>query len=367
MPKKNEMIVASSDDSVGGGSRSGSVTSTPSSKGSASKSKRKSNSLPPETVEYLKAWMMSPEHIAHPYPTEQEKAQIMADTAIELKQLTNWFVNNRKRYWKPRVEARLQDKGHVQSNGKRGDGRAQQTHVARLGAPYIEPRSPPQTVRMTKSSSLASFSLLGTPTRAVSDVSYTSENESVGSTDDEMMHLSTGQETHEEHSLLTQTEYVNVHVLRPVGDGSPTLDDVTVLNNVPEDRVLRSYWNCAFTYGIPTGAMNNNEKVRSSGLGSRQRRCIDGLTSPSLLQIENRREKELARLRQRHLDLYLSQPPSSKRLRRKEDDTMPTPRPKFRRVSIELWKEACVTARDEYDHALPSLEEAATLFGFALS
>jgi len=52
--------------------------------------------------------MMSPEHVAHPYPTEQEKAQIMAETGIELKQLTNWFVNNRKRFWKPRVEAKLQ-------------------------------------------------------------------------------------------------------------------------------------------------------------------------------------------------------------------------------------------------------------------
>ena len=37
---------------------------------------RKARSLPLDTVEYLKAWMMSPEHIAHPYPTKQEKAQI---------------------------------------------------------------------------------------------------------------------------------------------------------------------------------------------------------------------------------------------------------------------------------------------------
>merc|ERR1719410_1105198 len=74
---------------------------------------RRPCNLPLETVEYLKAWMMSPEHIAHPYPTEQEKAQIMADTKIELKQLTNWFVNNRKRYWKPRVEARLQQQAQA--------------------------------------------------------------------------------------------------------------------------------------------------------------------------------------------------------------------------------------------------------------
>jgi phospholipid N-methyltransferase len=63
--------------------------------------------LPQETVDYLKAWMMSPPHINHPYPTEKEKAKIMAKTGIEPKQLTKWFENNRKRYWKPRVEAKL--------------------------------------------------------------------------------------------------------------------------------------------------------------------------------------------------------------------------------------------------------------------
>ena len=77
--------------------------------------KRKTTSLPSSTVDYLKAWMMSPEHVAHPYPTEKEKSQIMADTGIELKQLTNWFVNNRKRYWKPRVEARLKQQVQAQN------------------------------------------------------------------------------------------------------------------------------------------------------------------------------------------------------------------------------------------------------------
>lgn len=84
-------------------------SSSPGSNEKAKKSRRRTTSLPSNTVEYLKSWMMSPEHIAHPYPTEQEKLQIMNDTGIELKQLTNWFVNNRKRYWKPRVEARLKN------------------------------------------------------------------------------------------------------------------------------------------------------------------------------------------------------------------------------------------------------------------
>ena len=47
---------------------------------------------------------MSPAHVGHPYPTDLEKRKIMADTGLELKQLMNWFVNNRKRYWKPRVD-----------------------------------------------------------------------------------------------------------------------------------------------------------------------------------------------------------------------------------------------------------------------
>lgn len=60
--------------------------------------------LSPETIEYLRTWMMSPEHVEHPYPNDKEKAQIMEDTGITAKQLTCWFSNNRKRYWKPKME-----------------------------------------------------------------------------------------------------------------------------------------------------------------------------------------------------------------------------------------------------------------------
>merc|ERR1719162_767491 len=60
--------------------------------------KRKSARLPSKTVDYLKAWMKTPEHIAHPYPTKQEKVKIMKDTGIELNQLTSWFSRIRKRF-----------------------------------------------------------------------------------------------------------------------------------------------------------------------------------------------------------------------------------------------------------------------------
>lgn len=77
--------------------------------------------LPQDVADYLKAWMMSPEHINHPYPTEQEKEKIMADTGMELKQLTNWFVNNRRRYWRPRVKALHAEPQSSQSDRQRAD------------------------------------------------------------------------------------------------------------------------------------------------------------------------------------------------------------------------------------------------------
>ena len=70
-----------------------------------SQGRGRSNSLPCHVVEYLKNWLMSPEHINHPYPSESEKARMVADTGIEIKRLNNWFVNNRIRFWKPRFEA----------------------------------------------------------------------------------------------------------------------------------------------------------------------------------------------------------------------------------------------------------------------
>lgn len=67
----------------------------------------------------------------------------------------------------------------------------------------------------------------------------------------------------------------------------------------------------------------------------------------------------------------MSQPLSTQKRGRSylaDTEDVVTPRPKFRRVSVELWKEACQSPQnDYYDSSLPSLEEAATLFGFAQS
>jgi hypothetical protein len=67
-----------------------------------------------------------------------------------------------------------------------------------------------------------------------------------------------------------------------------------------------------------------------------------------------------------YLALYLKQTQESKKRVFSEEDDVVTPRPKYRRVSIDLWKEACHTAGNEFFcNSLPSLEEAARLFGYA--
>jgi len=51
---------------------------------SSSKSRR---DLPPGAVGILKAWLLSPEHFRHPYPTPQDQAMLMSRTGIDKKQL----------------------------------------------------------------------------------------------------------------------------------------------------------------------------------------------------------------------------------------------------------------------------------------
>eukprot|EP00970_Alexandrium_tamarense_P015004 scaffold4566_cov103-Alexandrium_tamarense.AAC.1 len=100
--------------------------------------------LPQETVDYLKAWMMSTKHINYPYPNEQEKAEIMAKTGIEPKQLTNWFVNNRKRYLKRREQ-------QPTTNGASNPAPAQKTNTTQqlvsaapsVAKPSKGPSTPP--------------------------------------------------------------------------------------------------------------------------------------------------------------------------------------------------------------------------------
>lgn len=87
-------------------------------KGGRSKSRRE---LPAGAVATLKAWLLSPEHFTHPYPTPQDQVMLMQKTGIDKKQLKNWFTNARRRIWKPMLKKQL-EQGKLAATGGGGGG-----------------------------------------------------------------------------------------------------------------------------------------------------------------------------------------------------------------------------------------------------
>ncbi|KAK1384905.1 homeobox protein knotted-1-like 7 [Heracleum sosnowskyi] len=59
--------------------------------------KRRAGKLPGDTTSVLKAWWH--QHSKWPYPTEDDKAKLVQETGLQLKQINNWFINQRKRNW----------------------------------------------------------------------------------------------------------------------------------------------------------------------------------------------------------------------------------------------------------------------------
>ncbi|ETN39642.1 uncharacterized protein HMPREF1541_05868 [Cyphellophora europaea CBS 101466] len=59
--------------------------------------KRRRGNLPRQTTDLLKSWLL--QHIDHPYPTEEEKQYLMSQTGLNLNQISNWFINARRRHW----------------------------------------------------------------------------------------------------------------------------------------------------------------------------------------------------------------------------------------------------------------------------
>ncbi|KAL3647230.1 Homeobox protein HD-1 [Castilleja foliolosa] len=59
--------------------------------------KRRAGKLPGDTTSVLKDWWQ--QHSKWPYPTEDDKAKLVEQTGLQLKQINNWFINQRKRNW----------------------------------------------------------------------------------------------------------------------------------------------------------------------------------------------------------------------------------------------------------------------------
>uniref|UniRef100_A0A7S3PTW3 Homeobox domain-containing protein n=1 Tax=Chaetoceros debilis TaxID=122233 RepID=A0A7S3PTW3_9STRA len=115
--KKPKKAMADVQDSLQQGSDDDEVgTGSGTTKPKGTKSRRE---LPAGAVATLKAWLLSPEHFTHPYPTPQDQVMLMQKTGIDKKQLKNWFTNARRRIWKPMLKKQL-EQGKISQTGSGG-------------------------------------------------------------------------------------------------------------------------------------------------------------------------------------------------------------------------------------------------------
>lgn len=61
--------------------------------------KKKKGKLPKDARQKLLTWWEL--HYKWPYPSESEKVALADSTGLDQKQINNWFINQRKRHWKP--------------------------------------------------------------------------------------------------------------------------------------------------------------------------------------------------------------------------------------------------------------------------
>ena len=252
--------------------------------GVKSQGRGRTNSLASTVVDYLKAWIMSPEHINHPYPTEKEKAEILDDTGIDLKRLNNWFVNNRIRYWKPKMDA-IQKKQEQSTKSvaatpsevlRPSRPESVAAPASQIQAPLqMRPELPAQLV-----SSLVSFGA----SSPVSPISVPCVSEGSTSADSSVASICDG-------------------------DSS---DDNSFQDNDNRKVVTKPKDTCFLT----------NSQVKRSQIRS----------SPK---------------------------------RKRQEETLQTPRTKYRRSSFDLWRESCEFSKGQHDEDLPTLDEATLLFGYA--
>ena len=262
------------------------------------------------TVEYLKAWMMSPEHIAHPYPTEQDKAQIMADTGIEMKQLTNWFVNNRKRYWKPRVEARLQQQAQAAAAASQSHAAAVAAMTAATRASPVTPDAglkPALTVQAAAVNSFVKFDVAPSQTSGKLTIPMVGTN---------FAQILAAQES--VHPVSEASSSASVSSSEGDSD-SQTEDDLSQHASSSVEMYRESD-------SLNHASSSPNEQTSGE--------------APSQELVPNKRPLKAV-------------------------ESVQPPRKKFRTVSLECWRDACQNAINVYDKDLPTLEEATRLFGYA--
>ncbi|KAG2232107.1 hypothetical protein INT48_006784 [Thamnidium elegans] len=76
-----------------------------------SSNKRRRGNLPKAVTAILRDWLSR--HKKHPYPTEEEKASLATETNLNLNQISNWFINARRRILQPMLEQEEEEKNEL--------------------------------------------------------------------------------------------------------------------------------------------------------------------------------------------------------------------------------------------------------------
>lgn len=76
--------------------------------------KRRRGNLPKEVTEFLKHWLIL--HKKHPYPTEHEKQTLADETGLMVNQISNWFINARRRILQPLLESENRQVNRAESS-----------------------------------------------------------------------------------------------------------------------------------------------------------------------------------------------------------------------------------------------------------
>ncbi|PRP87675.1 hypothetical protein PROFUN_02375 [Planoprotostelium fungivorum] len=113
--------------------------------------KKRRGNLPKSATNLLKGWLFN--HIFHPYPTEEEKGILSVQTGLSLNQISNWFINARRRILQPMIESARSKQMEAGGDGSLTLKNKAQQHAAQAGKGYKEPPSPPNQEPMRHSSS----------------------------------------------------------------------------------------------------------------------------------------------------------------------------------------------------------------------
>ncbi|KAI0453287.1 hypothetical protein F5B21DRAFT_292644 [Xylaria acuta] len=84
------------------------------------KPRKRRGNLPKEITDKLRKWFVA--HLMHPYPTEDEKQELMRQTGLKMNQISNWYINARRRQLPHMINNALAEKDAM--NSRSADGKA---------------------------------------------------------------------------------------------------------------------------------------------------------------------------------------------------------------------------------------------------